>query len=117
MLALLLVALGVGEASVPAKEPVRVGQIFIIGNKVTPQSVYLDRLELYAGQVLTETDLRAARWRLLWLSVLGIGSSVCVLDDPADSKYKDVCVQVNETPITYLLIGVPNALLGGLYGR
>jgi outer membrane protein assembly factor BamA len=117
MLALLLVAVGIGEAPAQIKEPARVGQIFILGNKVTPQGFILDRLELYPGQVLTDADLCAARRRLLRLTVLGIGSSVSVSDDPTASAYKDVCVQVNEAPIAYLLIGVPNALLDRLYRR
>jgi hypothetical protein len=71
MLALLLVALGVGEGPVQVKEPARVGQIVIIGNEVTPQVLIADRLQLYPGQVLTAPELRAAQRRLRWLTLLG----------------------------------------------
>src|SRR5262245_19316541 len=73
------------------KPPARVGQIFIVGNAVTPYGVILDQLQLYSGQVLTSGDLRSAERRLIWLNLLGVGASVTALDERA-SEYKDIQV-------------------------
>jgi outer membrane protein assembly factor BamA len=115
MLALLLVVVGGGEAPVQVKEPARVGQIVILGNEVTPPGLIVDRLQLYPGQVLTSPELRAVQQRLRWLTLLGIDSSVSVIED--GSGFTDITVTVNEAPLTCLLVGVPKALLGRLYGR
>ncbi len=56
------------------KPPLRVGQIFIVGNKVTPNGIILDRLPLYPGQLLTFPGLRAAERKLEWLRWLGISA-------------------------------------------
>jgi hypothetical protein len=116
MFALLLVAMGVGESPGKVEEPARVGQIFLVGNEVTPQGLILDRLQLYPGQVLTDKDLRAAQQRLGWLTPLGIVSSASALDDPAEPVFKDIRVKVTETPLTYVLVGVPKTILARIYG-
>src|SRR5262249_51923866 len=42
------------------RQPARVGQIIIIGNKTTRQNVILRQVPLYPGQILTYPDLRIA---------------------------------------------------------
>jgi outer membrane protein assembly factor BamA len=113
MLALLLVALGVGEAPVQIKEPARVGQIVIVGNEVTPQGLIIDRIPLFPGQMFTAADLRAAQQRLQWLTLLGVEPSVSVAQEDG-TAFKDITVNVKETPLTYLLVGVPNFVLAVL---
>jgi hypothetical protein len=92
------------------KPPARVGQIFIIGNEVTPQDVILGQLQLYSAQVLTSADLRSAERRLIWLSLLGVGASVTALDD-GESEYKDIQVTVKETALTHLIFRVRHTIL------
>jgi hypothetical protein len=79
----------------PECGPERVGQIFIIGNVVTPDSVILDRVPLFPGQLLVEGDLRKAKdsLRVLWL--VGVRcQSVCVLK--SDGPIKDILINVQE---------------------
>jgi hypothetical protein len=90
--------------------PGRVGQIFVVGNDVTPQQLILDGLPLYAGHVLTRENLRAADWRLKRLTLLGVRASVSLLDD-SQPKFKDILVEVHECPVVaYVLAGLPYAL-------
>src|SRR5262245_47543075 len=82
--------------------PARLGQILIIGNEVTPQSLILDRLPLYPGQLLTFVGIRAASEKLAALNWLGITATVVVIQ--GENKPTDILVTVRETPvITYLL--------------
>jgi outer membrane protein assembly factor BamA len=92
------------------KPPAFVGQIFIIGNEVTPQDVILGQLQLYPGQVLTSADLRSAERQLIWLNLLGVGASATVLDNGM-SKYKDIQVTVRETALTHLIFRVRDTVL------
>jgi outer membrane protein assembly factor BamA len=115
--ALLVVMVGAGEAPARVETPARVGMIIIIGNEVTHQGIILDNLPLYPGQVLDRASLLAAERSLRWLAFLGVGASVSVLKD-GTSEYKDILVQVHETPLTYLLVGVPQLLRSRLlYGQ
>ncbi len=103
-----------GEAAMP---PARVGQIFIIGNEVTPDTLILDQLPLHPGQVMSFKDLKAAE-RNLYLNLQGVGLIVQVLDPDEKSQYKDILVKVQETPVlTFLLVGLPGALASRLRGR
>src|SRR4051812_9687684 len=52
--------------------PTCVGQIFIVGNEVTPGGLILEQLPLYPGQVLSDTDLARAARSLSSLRLLGI---------------------------------------------
>jgi outer membrane protein assembly factor BamA len=88
--------------------PTRVGQIFIAGNEVTPSDVIVSRLSLFPGQAFSAAGVRAAKWNLAWLQLLGIGSTVELLGE-ADTK--DILVKVHETPITWFLVGLPEEIL------
>ncbi len=79
------------------------GWIYIVGNDVTYQDVFLDRLGLFGGQRFTQQDLRKAERRLLPLRWLGILCSVTALEQQGDSEYVDVLVRVKEAPITRVL--------------
>ena len=70
------------------KAPARkLGCIYIVGNDITYQSAFLDRLGLYCGSPFTEADLRAAERRLRLLRLLGISCSVSAMDREGDSEY------------------------------
>jgi len=106
-----------GEAPAP---PARVGQIFIVGNKVTPGVIIVDREfpSLSPGQILSFVNLCAARRNLSWLHLVGVGSTVEVLDPDGQSEFKDIVVKVQEIPVlTYLLVGLPDAIVSRLFGR
>jgi len=98
------------------KPPARVGQIFIVGNEVIPQRVILARLPLYPGQLLTYPDLRAAERKLGRLRLLGIDSSVKVLD-PGASEFNDILVTVQEPAIAHRLVRIPANIASLLRGR
>ncbi|HKI31612.1 MAG TPA: hypothetical protein VKA46_07070 [Gemmataceae bacterium] len=80
--------------------PRKVGTIYIVGNDVTYDGAFLDRLGLHPGQPLTESDLRAAEWRLIPLWLLGIGCSVTTVDRDGDEEYADILVTAKESLIT-----------------
>jgi hypothetical protein len=82
------------------KPNAKVGQIFIIGNDVTYQSAFMDRLGLFAGDSLTEVNLRAAEWRLLPLCLLGITCSVTTIERDSDEEYADILVSAKESLFT-----------------
>jgi hypothetical protein len=115
--ALLLLAVGVGEAPAQTGKPPRVTEIGVGGCEVTPVGLIHGLMKLKLGGAFTEVDLRATRGRLLWLTALGIGTSVSVGDDDEMSGGKSILVVVNETPMTYVLLAVPNAFLSRLSGR
>jgi RNA polymerase sigma factor (sigma-70 family) len=73
------------------KQPTRVGQIIIVGNKKTPDSAIRNKLELYPGQVLDFQALRAAEKRLAEFN-----ATVAVVEDGGDSVYRDILVTVKE---------------------
>jgi RNA polymerase sigma factor (sigma-70 family) len=72
------------------QRPARVGQIIVVGNTKTEQSVILEQLQLYPGQVLTPAELRAAERRLERLD-----ATVSVIDSEG-SDYKDILIRVRE---------------------
>jgi hypothetical protein len=72
------------------KRPARVGQIIVVGNTRTEQSVILEQLQLYPGQVLTPAELRAAERRLERLN-----ATVSAIDSEG-SDYKDILIRVRE---------------------
>jgi outer membrane protein assembly factor BamA len=83
--------------------PPRIGQIFIVGNTITRQSVILDAVELYPGQVLCLPELDDAERRLTRLGIFaiddtkGIRPRVSVLDPEVEGAVKDILVEVQET--------------------
>jgi hypothetical protein len=91
--------------------PARVGQIFLIGNKTAPQSLFLGLLPLYCGNLLTPEDLRAANRNLTLLCLLGIAATVEVVPN-GESLFKDIRLTVRELPGCRLLLGVYETVRG-----
>jgi outer membrane protein assembly factor BamA len=92
-----------GQASRPdAENPVRVGQIFVVGNKTTPTSTILKRVKLVPGQVLDYGAMRASERSLAALGLFvvnperGIRPTVTVIE--GDGPYQDILVTVQEKP-------------------
>jgi hypothetical protein len=79
----------------------RVGQIFIIGNTATPDSVILRQVPLYPGRILTRADLRSAERNLARLKIFKADPAprVRIIDREGDSTYKDIRVDVSERDI------------------
>jgi outer membrane protein insertion porin family len=80
----------------------RVGQIFIIGNTKTIQSIILERVQLFPGQLLSYAAIRASERALVKLGLfvvkpeLGIRPTVRILDEQSDSVFKDILVEIQE---------------------
>ena len=85
----------------PGAPRYRVGQIIIIGNDHTPQSVILDQLGLYPGALLSQWRLRLAEVRLAGLGrfeidiLRGSWPRVVALA-PGGSEFRDIYVTVSE---------------------
>ncbi len=92
--------------------PAKVGEVVLVGNRVTRQNVIFRQLQVYPGQVLSYPDLRASERNLARLNIfknspeLGIAPTVTVLDPEDPSEYKTVLVQVEEDRTGSLLFGV-----------
>jgi outer membrane protein assembly factor BamA len=91
------------------EEPlVRVGQIFIVGNKKTRTSVILRRVRLFPGEILTYPDLKIAERNLARLnrfvvdSEKGIRPTVIPVPNPndPDSAFLDILITVQEKETT-----------------
>ncbi len=88
----------------PPRRCYRVGQLIIVGNTRTKQSVILDQIGLYPGQVLSRPEVCAAEKRLTKLGIFksspdgAIHPSIDVEDDPncPNSEYKNVIIHVEE---------------------
>jgi len=80
--------------------PPKVGYIYIVGNDVTYQNAFLDRLGLYCGASVTQADLRAAERRLIPLRLLGITCSVTTMKREDDDEYADILVNASESAFT-----------------
>jgi hypothetical protein len=80
----------------------RVGQIFIVGNTVTRDSIILEQLPLFPGAVFTLADLRTAERNLARLKIFKADPPPRVRiidqDNPGDSTIKDIRVDVTERP-------------------
>jgi outer membrane protein assembly factor BamA len=102
----------------------RVGQIFIVGNERTMQSVITREVPLYPGQVLNYPDLKRAERNLARLKLFrtsadgGVGPKVTVVDNPADpdDPYKDILINVQEASTGSPIFGVGVNSDGGLTG-
>jgi hypothetical protein len=83
-----------GAAPLPGVPPVRVGQIFLVGNEKTPQEAILALVPINPGQVLVYTDLRTAEQNLKRLfnsaTVTVIGA------EAAGGPFRDVLISVQE---------------------
>jgi hypothetical protein len=86
----------------PDRKPARVGQVLIVGNTRTPDTVILKAVPLFPGQVLSYADLRAAERKLARLNRFkvdaksGAGPTVSVLDRGTDEEYRDILIRVEE---------------------
>jgi RNA polymerase sigma factor (sigma-70 family) len=83
-----------GAAPSPGVAPVRVGQVFIVGNEKTPQASILALVPLYPGQVLTYADLRTGEQNL---KRLFNSATVSVINaEAAEGAFRDVLIAVQE---------------------
>jgi RNA polymerase sigma factor (sigma-70 family) len=78
------------------KVPARVGQIFIVGNRKTPDSVILEQVPLYPGQVLNYEDLRKAEQNLVRFKLFKGRAHVTVVESEDASAFKDILITVQE---------------------
>jgi outer membrane protein assembly factor BamA len=109
---------------VTEREPVRVGQIIIVGNERTKQDVILRQIPLYPGQVFHYPDLRQAERNLARSAIFevnpdeGVRPTVTVVDNPQnpDSEFKDILVTVQEARTGSLTIGLGVNSDSGLTG-
>jgi outer membrane protein assembly factor BamA len=88
----------VAQAAGKAPQP-RVGQVFIIGNEFTRQSVILDQVQVYPGEILNDRELSESQKKLERLGIFKPGSvTVTAEDDPVNpnSEYKNVFVRIEE---------------------
>lgn len=79
----------------------RVGQIFIIGNTVTRDSIILAQLPLFPTAEFTLADLRTAERNLARLKIFEADPPPRVIIDGGfqdDSPYKDIGIYVTERP-------------------
>ncbi len=83
-----------GAAPAPGLPPVRVGQIFLVGNEKTPQAAILALVPLYPGQVLTYDDLKTAEQNL---KRLFNSATVSVINaEAAEGPFRDILIAVQE---------------------
>jgi outer membrane protein insertion porin family len=109
------------QLEVEERQPAKVGQIFIVGNERTRQTVILRQVPLFPGQLLSYPKLREAERNL---SRIGIFNSpdgaehptVTVLDPDSPSEFKDILVTVNEQSTGSILFGVGVNSDAGLQG-
>jgi hypothetical protein len=78
------------------KPPAKVGQIVIIGNEVTRQSIILDRVPLYPGEAIRYSDLRQGETNLRRTTLFD--ARISVADAESASEYKDIVVELTEKP-------------------
>jgi hypothetical protein len=90
----------------------RVGQIFIIGNTVTLDSIILKQLPLYSGEEFTLSDLRSAERNLARLNLFEAEPAplVRIMDREGDSEFKDIRVDVTERPFNIYLWAIEESL-------
>ncbi len=104
------------------REPDRVNQIIITGNEVTKDRVIRRLLNLYPGQVLVYPELEIGQRELMRTNIFendpekGGPPSIRVLENDNGSNFKDVVVNVKETPTGSLLFGLGVNSDAGLVG-
>jgi outer membrane protein assembly factor BamA len=112
--------LGQPPAKKTKKTTEKVGNIIIIGDEITQDTVIRRAVGLYPGQKLRYSDLRKAQRRLARLGFFnvdsnkGIRPSLTVLE--SDDEYKDILVAVQEAPTTKMLISFGIGRDAGLGG-
>lgn len=93
-------------------QPVRAGEIKIVGNSVTRDNVIRRQLQIYPGQLINPADVSASERNLQRLGIFkfeperGIAPRISVLEPDVPSEFKDVLVQVEEDRTGSLLFGV-----------
>jgi outer membrane protein assembly complex protein YaeT len=109
---------------VEERPPARVGDIYIVGNRVTKDNVIYRQLTegLAPGQILSYPDIRIAERNLARLNIFevngetGVRPTIEVLDREGDAAYKDLLIRVEETKTGSLLFGVGVNSDAGLSG-
>jgi hypothetical protein len=81
----------------------RVGEVFVVGNERTPQTVILRQVPIYPGQILRPRVLRSGERnlaRLTWLFLVDKENrpQVRVIDPHAKTAFRDVLISVSERP-------------------
>jgi hypothetical protein len=74
----------------------RVGEIRIVNNTQTKDSVILEHLGLYPGQIFTSADLRKAEERLYKHVIFVNPGKISVTSEEKGSVFRDILVTVNE---------------------
>jgi uncharacterized protein (TIGR03067 family) len=80
-----------------------VGQIFIVGNKKTPQEAILKHLSLFPGQGLTYPDIKASERNL---TKQGINATITIVNPENESAFRDILITVEEGKTGSLQFGV-----------
>jgi RNA polymerase sigma factor (sigma-70 family) len=78
------------------KQPMRVGQVFIEGNKTISDDKILEHACFFPGMRLTFADLRDAERNLSKLKGLKRNPTVTILDSEGKSEFKDIRISVEE---------------------
>jgi outer membrane protein assembly factor BamA len=111
---------GVARSAAPPRQ-VYVGQIIVVGNERTSQSVILRQLPFNSASVLSYDALREAETNLARLGIFEVSDevrpTVRVLDNPNDpeSEFKDVLVTVQEAATGMLAWGIGVDCEDGLF--
>jgi outer membrane protein assembly complex protein YaeT len=106
---------------IPAEQPPkRVGEIRVIGNRVTRQNVILREVPLYPGQVMTYPDIRRAEANLARLGIFkvdqeGVRPHIEV-EDVENSEFSNLNVYVEETRTGSIVFGLGVNSDAGLQG-
>jgi hypothetical protein len=79
-----------------AKNASCVGEIRIINNTKTKDSVILENLRLYPGAAFTSQDLRKAEEALYKHVVFSTPGKITIVSEDSDSDYKNILVTVKE---------------------
>jgi uncharacterized protein (TIGR03067 family) len=86
----------------PTQRQVRVGQIIIVGNERTPDAEIRKHVPFVPGDVLRYPALREAETKLAETNLfvvnsqIGVRPTVTVLDDPSNSEFRDILINVLE---------------------
>ncbi len=105
------------------REPVRTGEIKIIGNTITRDNVIRRQLGLYPGQILSFPDMIAAEQALSKLGIFeedqqqGIKPTVEIEHPEVDEPFKNLLVSVKEKPTGSFMIGAGVTSDAGLTGN